>query len=64
MAEGGQVKGEDLECPFHSWRFCGETGKCTGIPYSKSGKFLVLNTTHFFQIVQCYEQIINYRRSY
>ncbi|XP_058801216.1 cholesterol 7-desaturase nvd [Phymastichus coffea] len=36
MAEGGEVKGEELECPFHSWRFCGETGKCTSIPYSKN----------------------------
>ncbi|KAJ8683802.1 hypothetical protein QAD02_019594 [Eretmocerus hayati] len=33
LAEGGQVKGEDLECPFHCWRFCGKSGKCTSIPY-------------------------------
>ncbi|OXU20966.1 hypothetical protein TSAR_010717 [Trichomalopsis sarcophagae] len=36
MAEGGKVIGEDLECHFHSWRFCGETGKCTTIPYTKT----------------------------
>ena len=34
MGEGGCVKGETLECPFHSWRFNG-AGQCTEIPYSQ-----------------------------
>ncbi|KAG7201069.1 hypothetical protein KM043_017613 [Ampulex compressa] len=35
MAEGGRVKGECLECPFHSWRFRGEDGHCESIPYAE-----------------------------
>lgn len=39
MAEGGTVNGEELECPFHMWRFCGETGKCTSVPYSEKSNY-------------------------
>ncbi|XP_025989744.1 cholesterol 7-desaturase nvd [Solenopsis invicta] len=35
MAEGGRVKGDCLECPFHSWTFRGEDGYCENIPYSE-----------------------------
>ncbi|CAD6207856.1 GSCOCG00010244001-RA-CDS [Cotesia congregata] len=35
MAEGGKVKGDCIECPFHHWTFNGE-GKCKSIPYSKT----------------------------
>ncbi|KAL0269794.1 UNVERIFIED_CONTAM: hypothetical protein PYX00_007405 [Menopon gallinae] len=35
MAIGGVVRGNCLECPFHSWRFDGETGECTSVPYSR-----------------------------
>ncbi|XP_072762507.1 cholesterol 7-desaturase nvd [Anoplolepis gracilipes] len=35
MAEGGRVKGDCLECPFHSWTFRGEDGRCDNIPYSE-----------------------------
>lgn len=31
----GRVVGNDLECPFHGWRF-GDDGKCKHIPYAKS----------------------------
>ncbi|KAG8301246.1 cholesterol 7-desaturase nvd-like [Homalodisca vitripennis] len=34
MAIGGVVKDECLECPFHSWQFRGEDGKCSSIPYA------------------------------
>ncbi|XP_034937222.1 cholesterol 7-desaturase-like [Chelonus insularis] len=30
---GGKVKGDCLECPFHSWTFNGD-GQCQSIPYS------------------------------
>lgn len=36
MAIGGTVQGNCLECPFHKWRFSGETGACTSVPYSSS----------------------------
>ncbi|XP_012536044.1 cholesterol 7-desaturase isoform X2 [Monomorium pharaonis] len=35
MAEGGRVKGDCLECPFHSWTFRGEDGYCANIPYTE-----------------------------
>ncbi|XP_043664902.1 cholesterol 7-desaturase nvd isoform X2 [Vespula pensylvanica] len=34
MGEGGRVKGECLECPFHKWLFCGNDGRCMDIPYA------------------------------
>ncbi|KAG5346867.1 DAF36 desaturase, partial [Acromyrmex charruanus] len=33
MVEGGRVKGNCLECPFHNWKFRGEDGYCENIPY-------------------------------
>ncbi|XP_041370534.1 cholesterol 7-desaturase nvd-like [Gigantopelta aegis] len=35
MAAGGRVCGDSLECPFHAWKFRGEDGKCTSIPYAE-----------------------------
>ncbi|KYN37693.1 3-chlorobenzoate-3,4-dioxygenase oxygenase subunit [Trachymyrmex septentrionalis] len=35
MAESGRVKGDCLECPFHSWTFRGEDGYCENIPYAE-----------------------------
>lgn len=34
MGEGGRVRGECLECPFHGWLFNGADGRCQDIPYS------------------------------
>ncbi|KYM95135.1 PREDICTED: cholesterol 7-desaturase-like isoform X2 [Cyphomyrmex costatus] len=34
MAENGRVKGDCLECPFHSWTFRGDNGYCENIPYT------------------------------
>ncbi|OXB80642.1 UNVERIFIED_CONTAM: hypothetical protein H355_005571 [Colinus virginianus] len=34
LAAGGRVVGGCIECPFHGWRFRGEDGKCTHIPYA------------------------------
>jgi len=39
MAIGGRVKGSCLECPFHAWRFDGETGKCTDIPGARKSEY-------------------------
>ncbi|MFK9625353.1 Rieske 2Fe-2S domain-containing protein, partial [Escherichia coli] len=30
----GTVKGNEIACPFHDWRWGGD-GKCKGIPYAK-----------------------------
>lgn len=45
MAEGGRVKGDCLECPFHSWSFRGEDGNCESIPYTEKGINQVLHNT-------------------
>ena len=39
LAAGGRVFGNCLECPFHGWRFRGEDGKCTSIPYAEKSKW-------------------------
>ena len=33
LAVGGRVEDECLRCPFHGWRFDGESGTCVEIPY-------------------------------
>jgi phenylpropionate dioxygenase-like ring-hydroxylating dioxygenase large terminal subunit len=33
LAVGGRVEDECIRCPFHGWRFDGETGSCVEIPY-------------------------------
>lgn len=35
LGHGGRVVGEELECPFHGWRFS-TSGKCVDVPYSDS----------------------------
>jgi 3-ketosteroid 9alpha-monooxygenase subunit A len=30
----GTIKGDEVACPFHDWRWNG-TGKCVSIPYAK-----------------------------
>ena len=37
LTAGGRVIGDCIECPFHEWRFEGEGGTCTRIPYLKEG---------------------------
>ena len=34
LGHGGKVAGESVVCPFHAWKFDGETGACTEIPYA------------------------------
>jgi phenylpropionate dioxygenase-like ring-hydroxylating dioxygenase large terminal subunit len=34
LAVGGRVEDETLRCPFHGWRFDGDTGRCVEIPYA------------------------------
>jgi 3-ketosteroid 9alpha-monooxygenase subunit A len=34
LGVGGTVCGNEIQCPFHAWRF-GETGACTAVPYAK-----------------------------
>ena len=28
LGRGGKVEGNTIRCPFHGWRFEGETGRC------------------------------------
>ena len=34
LAHGGRVEGNDVVCPFHAWRWDGESGECLEIPYA------------------------------
>ena len=36
IAVGGRVRGDCIKCPFHDWKFSGNTGNCVEVPYSKS----------------------------
>ena len=29
-----RVRGDCIQCPFHNWKFCGESGRCVQVPYS------------------------------
>ena len=31
----GSVKGDNVACPFHDWRWNGATGRCVEIPYAR-----------------------------
>jgi len=33
LGEGGRVVGDSIRCPFHGWRYDGDTGACVEIPY-------------------------------
>ena len=33
LGHGGKVRGSEIECPFHAWRFA-TNGKCTAVPYA------------------------------
>ena len=33
LGVGGKVEGGCIRCPFHGWRYEGESGKCAEIPY-------------------------------
>ncbi len=35
LAVGGRVEGGCIRCPFHGWRFAGESGTCVEIPYGE-----------------------------
>jgi phenylpropionate dioxygenase-like ring-hydroxylating dioxygenase large terminal subunit len=34
LAHGGTVEGNALVCPFHNWKWEGESGRCLDVPYS------------------------------
>ncbi|XP_072144160.1 cholesterol 7-desaturase nvd-like [Dermacentor andersoni] len=37
----GRVVGDCIECPFHGWRFQGDTGACTHVPYAVKAKGVI-----------------------
>jgi len=54
IAEGGIVKDNCLQCPFHGWTF-NDDGKCTHVPYSKSIPSVA--KTHSWPVIE-YGQMI------
>ncbi len=35
LGHGGTIEGTCIRCPFHGWKFDGESGDCVTIPYAK-----------------------------
>ena len=35
LGVGGRVRGDTIQCPFHGWRFQGDTGTCVEVPYDE-----------------------------
>ena len=42
LACGGKVVEDCIQCPFHEWEFCGETGAVTKIPYAEKVHYMSL----------------------
>jgi len=38
LGVGGKVDGDGIRCPFHGWRFDGESGRCADVPYLEGGR--------------------------
>jgi len=38
LAVGGKVDADCMVCPFHGWKYDGESGRCIEIPYTESSK--------------------------
>lgn len=36
LAVGGRVERDCIRCPFHGWKFDGESGRCAEVPYGDS----------------------------
>lgn len=53
LGAGGRVKGNCLECPFHAWRFRGDDGKCTHIPYTDKSEYQVRPNDLFLCLGLC-----------
>ena len=55
LGVGGHVHGNCIECPFHGWRFDGDTGQCVSIPYTdkipKSAKIKVWPSTECHNLI-------------
>lgn len=35
LGVGGRVQGTSVRCPFHAWRWDGDSGRCVEVPYAK-----------------------------
>ena len=40
LACGGKVVDDCVQCPFHEWKFNGDSGAVEGIPYAKKVNIL------------------------
>ena len=58
-----QVKGNCLECPFHGWRFNGDDGKCTHIPYTDAkSKYYICLSSNKIRIVNSCLKVMNFQK--
>jgi len=58
FSDGGCVKGNSVQCPYHAWRF-DRTGRCTEIPYAK--KIPVKARVESHHVEEAYGLIFMYR---
>lgn len=49
---GGKVDGDGIRCPFHAWRYDGETGRCTDIPYTKQERIPARAKVRTYPVVE------------
>jgi phenylpropionate dioxygenase-like ring-hydroxylating dioxygenase large terminal subunit len=52
LAVGGTVHGDTLACPFHGWRYDGETGACVEIPYAGTERIPVKAAMRSYPVVE------------
>jgi nitrite reductase/ring-hydroxylating ferredoxin subunit len=52
LAVGGRVEQDCIRCPFHGWRFDGESGDCTEIPYGDSARIPTRATTRAYPMLE------------
>jgi nitrite reductase/ring-hydroxylating ferredoxin subunit len=52
MGVGGVVQGESLKCPFHGWRYDGQSGQCVEIPYAPEARIPKLARVRAYPTVE------------
>jgi len=52
LGVGGKVEGDCLRCPFHGWKFDGESGDCVEIPYGGAERIPVKARTRPYPTIE------------
>ena len=57
LGVGGVIQGESIKCPFHGWRYDGESGQCVEIPYAPDAKIPQRARVRSFPVVEKNRQV-------